>query len=62
MNTLPTHLNEEEREYMLSLLQRRHAELLHELHHAATRRFKEGLKAEMELTEKLMAALEPAHV
>jgi hypothetical protein len=47
---------------MLHLLQRRHAELIHELHHAATRRFKEGLKDEIQLTERLMAALEPAHV
>jgi hypothetical protein len=62
MNAFLMHLDEEEQDYMLHLLQRRHAELLHELHHAASRRFKEGLKAEIELTEKLMAALEPAHV
>lgn len=62
MSELLTHSSAEEQQYLLLLLQRRHAELLHELHHAATRRFKEGLKAEIELTEKLMAALEPAHV
>lgn len=62
MNAFLAHLPEEEQQYMLHLLQRRHAELIHEMHHAATRRFKEGLKAEIELTEKLMAALEPAHV
>jgi len=62
MNEFLTHLPEEEQQYMLHLLQRRHAELIHEMHHAATRRFKEGLKSEIELTEKLMAALEPAHV
>ncbi len=62
MNEFLRHLPEEEQQYMLLLLQRRHAELLHEMHHAATRRFKEGLKAEITLTEKLMAALEPAHV
>jgi hypothetical protein len=58
LRTLP----EEEQQYMLHLLQRRHSELIHELHHAATRRFKEGLKDEIQLTERLMAALEPAHV
>ena len=55
-------LPEEEQQYLLRLLQRRHAELIHELHHAATRKFKEGLKDEIALTERLMAALEPAHV
>lgn len=62
MREFLTHSSVEEQEYLLHLLQRRHTELLHELHHAATRRFKEGLKAEIELTERLMAALEPAHV
>jgi len=62
MREVLTHSSAEEQEYLFHLLQRRHAELLHEMHHAATRRFKEGLKAEIELTERLMAALEPAHV
>jgi hypothetical protein len=62
MTEFLTRLPEEEQQYMLHLLQRRHAELIHELHHAATRRFKEGLKDEIQLTERLMAALEPAHV
>jgi hypothetical protein len=62
MNEFLAQLPEEEQRYMLHLLQRRHAELIHELHHAATRRFKEGLKDEIQLTERLMAALEPAHV
>ncbi len=51
-------LDVEEREYLVKLLARRHTELLHEQHHAATRAYKEGLRHEVELTERLKAKLE----
>jgi hypothetical protein len=43
----------EERDYLTKLLKRRHDELLHELHHAVTREYKEGLRREIDLTERL---------
>ena len=61
MAVFPGTLSDEERDYLVRLLERRHVELLHELHHAVTRRFKEGLREEIALTEQLKGALEPAH-
>ena len=43
----------EERKYLATLLERRHKELIHELHHAATAAYKAGLKEEIALTETL---------
>lgn len=51
-------LDPEERDYLVKLLARRHTELLHEQHHAATRAYKDGLRHEVELTERLQAKLE----
>lgn len=50
---MPHELSPEESEYLRKLLRKRHDELLHELHHAATREFKDGLRREIELTEAL---------
>lgn len=46
-------LTPDECEYVAKLLKRRHDGLLHELHHAVTREYKEGLRREIELTEQL---------
>lgn len=43
--------------YVETLLARRHDELLHELHHAVSQEYKEGLKQEIVLTESLRAKL-----
>lgn len=51
-------LTEQEREYLAKLLERRHHELLHELHHAVSLEYKIGLRQEIDLTEKLQARLE----
>lgn len=47
----------EDREYLAKLLKKRHDELLHELHHAVTREYKEGLRQEIVLTERLQAKM-----
>jgi hypothetical protein len=46
-------LTDQESEYIAKLLDKRHAELIHELHHAVTRDYKDGLKREIQLTEDL---------
>jgi len=55
---MSTELTGEESKYLATLAEKRHAELLHELHHAATRAYKDGLKQEIELTERVKAKLE----
>ena len=50
---MTTELSTPEKEYLVSLLRKRHDELLHELHHAFTREYKHGLKQEIELTDQL---------
>jgi len=50
-----TELTLEERKYIENLLAKRHDELLHELHHAVTHEYKNGLKQEIALTEQLKA-------
>ena len=55
-------LKDQEREYVLKLLAKRHDELLHELHHAVTREYKVGLRQEIDLTEQLQAKLRPVAV
>ena len=50
-------LSEHEAAYLRNLVERRHSELLHELHHAVTREYKSGLKSEIELTEQVKAKL-----
>jgi hypothetical protein len=51
-------LSNEEREYLTKLLTAAQRELLHELHHAAKQEFKESLKREIELNERITAKLE----
>ena len=48
-------ITDEEREYLLEVLEARRAELLHELHHTDTLDFKEMLKRKVELVEGLTA-------
>jgi len=52
----------EDQEYVRKLVESAHKELLHELHHAAKLEFKEKLKKELELNEKVFAKLEPVLV
>lgn len=51
-------LEAQDREYLVKLLTKRHAELLHELHHAVTRAYKDGLKQEIDLTDRVKEKLE----
>ena len=53
-------INDQEREYLLEILEARRAELLHELHHTDTLDFKEMLKRKVELVEGLTSKLERA--
>lgn len=50
-------MRDQDREYLTQLIQKRHDELLHELHHAVARDFKNSLRLEIELTEQLKAKL-----
>ena len=50
-------INDQEREYLLEVLEARRAELLHELHHTDTLDFKEMLKRKVELVEGLRSKL-----
>ena len=50
-------LSSHEREYLMNLVERRHSELIHELHHAVTHEYKDGLKREIELTEQVKVKL-----
>lgn len=54
---MATELTDQERDYLTKLLGKRHDELLHELHHAATREYKAGLRREIDLTEGLQGKL-----
>jgi hypothetical protein len=53
-------LSRQEKDYLATLLVRRHDELLHELHHAFSREYKEGLKQEIDLTERVKQKLTAA--
>ena len=50
-------LSKIEKDYLANLLSKRHDELLHELHHAFTREYKNGLKQEIDLTDQLRKKL-----
>ena len=56
-------ITDEEREYLLEILDARREELLHELHHTDTLDFKEMLRRKAEMVEavrsKLVAARTP---
>jgi len=51
-------ITEQEREYLLEILEARHAEMLHELHHTDTRDFKEMLRRKVEMVEGLKSKIE----
>jgi hypothetical protein len=53
-------MRDQDREYLTQLIQKRHDELLHELHHAVARDFKNSLRQEVDLTEQLKAKLSAA--
>lgn len=50
-------ITDEEREYLLEILDARREELLHELHHTDTLDFKEMLRRKAELVEAVRAKL-----
>jgi hypothetical protein len=50
-------ITEQERELLLEVLEARHVELLHELHHTDARDFKEMLKRKVEVVEGLKSKL-----
>jgi len=54
-------LSDEERAYTAELLERRYQELMHELHHTTSRRFKDGLRIELDHIEHLIVAIAPEH-
>ena len=53
-------ITDEEREYLLEILDARREELLHELHHTDTLDFKEMLKRKVELVEGVRSRLASA--
>lgn len=46
-------------DYLRTILEAARNELLHELHHAAKQDFKESLKRQLEMNEKLLKKVEP---
>ncbi len=57
MLTATLELTDAQRAYLLQLLRHRHAELLHELHHADRREFKQRLRETIALHEGITAKL-----
>jgi len=53
-------ITDEEREYLLEILDARREELIHELHHTDTLDFKEMLKRKVGLVEAARPKLTPA--
>ena len=53
-------ITEQERELLHEVLEARHVELLHELHHTDARDFKEMLKRKVEVLEGLKSKVEGA--
>ncbi len=50
-------LNDQEREVLITLLEARTGELLHELHHAVRNEYKTALREELELTQEILAKI-----
>lgn len=48
-------LTQDEREYLLELLETSHRLLLHELHHTDTSKYEDMLRAKLEVNERLTA-------
>lgn len=55
-------ITEEERNYLLELLEAKRSEMLHELHHTDTLDYKEMLRRRMALAEGLRSKVEGADV
>ena len=53
-------ITDEEKEYLLELLDAKRSEMLHELHHTDTLDFKEMLRGRLELADGLRSKLEGA--
>jgi hypothetical protein len=53
-------ITEQERDYLVNLLDARHTAMLHELHHTDARDFKEMLRQMIEMVEHLRAKVEGA--
>lgn len=51
-------LTAQEKGLLVTLLEKRETELRHELHHAVSHDFKEGLKAELAIVEALKGKLQ----
>ena len=52
-------LTAHEMDYLRTVLESARKELLHELHHAAKQHFKDGLKRQLDVNEKLLKKVEP---
>jgi len=50
-------LTQDEREYLLELLEASHRLLIHELHHTDTSKYEEVLREKLELNERLTARI-----
>jgi len=50
-------LAQDEREYLLELLEASHRLLIHELHHTDTSKYEEVLREKLELNERLTARI-----
>ncbi len=53
-------ITEQERDYLLELLEAKRSDMLHELHHTDTLDFKEMLRRRVELVEGLRSKVEGA--
>jgi hypothetical protein len=56
-DTMTLDITDEEREYLLEILDARREEMLHELHHTDTLDFKEMLRRNVELVEAVRSKL-----
>ena len=50
-------LSDQEREYLLEVLQTAHKELMHEIHHSNTHSYKDELKSKLAINEALVEKL-----
>ncbi len=58
-------LTHDEKQYLLTILQSGHKELLHNLHHADSREFRRTLRERLDLNEQVMAKIactDPMHM
>jgi hypothetical protein len=55
-------ITEQERDYLLEILESKRSEIIHELHHTDTLDYKEMLKKRVEMVERLRSKVEGARV